>query len=122
MHQELDAIEVQGPELVPLGDDHQDVGGFGRVIGRLLERYAGQQVLCLGAAFGVPPVQFGVIFIMNLLLGFLTPTVGMNIFLASYTFKKPVPRIVRDVWPFIIVQAAVLLLVTYVPGLSTIFK
>ena len=59
---------------------------------------------------------------MNLLLGFLTPTVGMNIFLASYTFRKPVPRIVRDVWPFLIVQVAVLLLVTYVPGLSTIFK
>jgi tripartite ATP-independent transporter DctM subunit len=76
----------------------------------------------LGAAFGVPPVQFGVIFIMNLLLGFLTPTVGMNIFLASYTFRKPVPRIVRDVWPFLIVQAAVLILVTYVPALSTILK
>jgi C4-dicarboxylate transporter DctM subunit len=74
----------------------------------------------LGIAFGVPPLQFGVIFIMNLLLGFLTPTVGMNIFLASYTFRKPVPRIVRDVWPFLIVQAAVLLLVTYVPALSTI--
>jgi C4-dicarboxylate transporter DctM subunit len=76
----------------------------------------------LGIAFGVPPVQFGVIFIMNLLLGFLTPTVGMNIFLASYTFRKPVTRIVRDVWPFIIVQAAVLILVTYVPALSTILK
>ena len=76
----------------------------------------------LGAAFGVPPVQFGVIFIMNLLLGFLTPTVGMNIFLASYTFRKPVPRIVRDIWPFLIVQAAVLILVTYVPALSTILK
>jgi tripartite ATP-independent transporter DctM subunit len=76
----------------------------------------------LGIAFGVPPVQFGVIFIMNLLLGFLTPTVGMNIFLASYTFKKPVPRIVRDVWPFLIVQVVVLLLVTYVPALSTIFN
>lgn len=76
----------------------------------------------LGIAFGIPPVQFGVIFIMNLLLGFLTPTVGMNIFLASYTFKKPVPRIVRDVWPFFLVQAAVLLLVTYVPALSTILK
>jgi len=76
----------------------------------------------LGAAFGIPPVQFGVIFIMNLLLGFLTPTVGMNIFLASYTFRKPVPRIVRDVWPFLIVQAAVLILVTYVPALSTILK
>jgi tripartite ATP-independent transporter DctM subunit len=76
----------------------------------------------LATAFGIAPVQFGVIFITNLLLGFLTPTVGMNIFLASYTFKKPVPRIVRDVWPFLGVQLVVLLLVTYVPALSTIFK
>lgn len=76
----------------------------------------------LGTAFGVPPIQFGVIFITNLLLGFLTPTVGMNIFLASYTFRKPVPRIVRDVLPFLVVQLVVLLLVTYVPALSTILK
>ncbi len=76
----------------------------------------------LASAYGVPPVQFGVIFIMNLLLGFLTPTVGMNIFLASYTFRKPVPRIVRDVLPYLAAQAAVLLLVTYVPALSTIFR
>jgi tripartite ATP-independent transporter DctM subunit len=76
----------------------------------------------LAQSFGVGAVQFGVIFITNLLLGFLTPTVGMNIFLASYTFHKPVSRIVRDVWPFLLVQVAVLLLVTYVPALSTIFK
>jgi tripartite ATP-independent transporter DctM subunit len=97
------------------------------VVGCLMDIFSAILVISpflipLGVAFGIPPVQFGVIFIMNLLLGFLTPTVGMNIFLASYTFKKPVPRIVRDVWPFLIVQAAVLLLVTYVPGLSTIFK
>jgi C4-dicarboxylate transporter, DctM subunit len=76
----------------------------------------------LGAAFGVPPVQFGVIFLMNLLLGFLTPPVGMNLFLSSYTFHRPMPRIIRDTLPFLGVQLAVLLLVTYVPALSTIFN
>jgi tripartite ATP-independent transporter DctM subunit len=76
----------------------------------------------LGAAFGVPPVQFGVIFLMNLLLGFLTPPVGMNLFLSSYTFREPMPRVIRNTWPFLIVQLAVLMLVTYVPALSTILK
>jgi C4-dicarboxylate transporter, DctM subunit len=76
----------------------------------------------LGVVFGVDPVQFGVIFISNLLLGFLMPTVGMNIFLASYAFKKPISRIVRDVWPFLLVQLAVLLVVTYVPALSRILR
>lgn len=97
------------------------------VVGCLMDIFSAILVISpflipLAQAFGVPPVQFGVIFITNLLLGFLTPTVGMNIFLASYTFKKPVSRIVRDVWPFLLVQIAVLLLVTYVPGLSTFLK
>jgi tripartite ATP-independent transporter DctM subunit len=97
------------------------------VVGCLMDIFSAILVISpflipLAQSFGVGAVQFGVIFITNLLLGFLTPTVGMNIFLASYTFKKPVARIVRDVSPFLLVQVAVLLLVTYVPGLSTIFK
>ena len=59
---------------------------------------------------------------MNLLLVFLTPPVGMNLFLSSYTFRRPMPRIIRDTLPFLAVQLAVLLLVTYVPALSTILK
>jgi tripartite ATP-independent transporter DctM subunit len=76
----------------------------------------------LGAAFGVDPVQFGVIFITNLLIGFLTPPVGMDIFLSSYVFKKPIPRIVKDVLPFLAVEFVVLILVTYVPPLSHILR
>jgi tripartite ATP-independent transporter DctM subunit len=76
----------------------------------------------LGAAFGVDPVQFGVIFITNLLIGFLTPPVGMDIFLSSYVFKKPIPRIVKDVLPFLAVEFLVLILVTYVPPLSHILR
>ncbi len=76
----------------------------------------------LGSAFGVDPVQFGVIFITNLLLGFLTPPVGMDIFLSSYVFKKPIPRIVKDIWPFLLVEVAVLLAVTYLPPISAILR
>ena len=77
-------------------------------------------VIPLGAAFGIAPVHFGVIFIMNLCIGFLTPTIGMNIFLASYAFKKPIAEVVKEVWPYLLVQIGVLLVVTYVPGLTTL--
>jgi tripartite ATP-independent transporter DctM subunit len=73
----------------------------------------------LGAAYGIDPVHLGVIFIINLEVGFLTPPVGLNLFLASYRFKKPFLTICRDVLPFLLIQFAVVLLVTYVPALST---
>ncbi len=94
------------------------------VVGCLMDIYSAILVVAplvipLGTAFGIDPVHFGVIFIMNLSIGFLTPSVGINIFLASYAFKKPVARIVKDVAPFLLVMIAVLLLITYVPWLST---
>jgi tripartite ATP-independent transporter DctM subunit len=73
----------------------------------------------LGAAYGVDPVHLGVIFIINLELGFLTPPVGLNLFLASYRFEKPFVEICRHVFPFLLIQIVVVLLVTYVPFLST---
>jgi tripartite ATP-independent transporter DctM subunit len=76
-------------------------------------------VIPLGVIFGIHPVHLGVIFIMNLCIGFLTPTVGMNIFLASYAFRKPVMQIVKDSWPFLLVQLGILMVITYVPWLST---
>jgi tripartite ATP-independent transporter DctM subunit len=73
----------------------------------------------LGEAYGIDPVHLGIIFITNLEVGFLTPPVGLNLFLASYRFKKPFIEICRYVFPFMIIQFAVVLLVTYVPALST---
>jgi tripartite ATP-independent transporter DctM subunit len=73
----------------------------------------------LGEAYGIDPVHLGVIFIINLEAGFLTPPVGLNLFLASYRFKKPFMEICRYVLPFLIIQIAVILLVTYVPAIST---
>jgi len=73
----------------------------------------------LGAAYGIDPVHLGVIFIINLEVGFLTPPVGLNLFLASYRFEKPFMQVCRYVLPFLIVQFAVVLLITYIPILST---
>jgi TRAP-type C4-dicarboxylate transport system permease large subunit len=76
-------------------------------------------IVPLGFAYGIDPVHLGIIFIMNLEVGFLTPPVGMNLFLASYRFEKPFIKICRYVLPYLVVQLAVVLLVTYVPWLST---
>jgi tripartite ATP-independent transporter DctM subunit len=76
-------------------------------------------IIPLGAAYGIDPVHLGVIFIINLELGFLTPPVGLNLFLASYRFEKPFVEICRHVFPFLIIQLAAVMLVTYVPFLST---
>jgi tripartite ATP-independent transporter DctM subunit len=76
-------------------------------------------IVPLGHAYGIDPIHLGIIFIMNLEVGFLTPPVGLNLFLASYRFEKPFAQICRNVLPFLLVQFAVVLLVTYLPWLST---
>ena len=72
-------------------------------------------LLPLAESFGVSAVRAAVIFLMNLSIGFLTPPVGMDLFISSYTFNKPLSRVVKGIIPFLIVQFAVLMLVTYVP-------
>ena len=76
-------------------------------------------IVPLGHAYGIDPVHLGIIFIMNLEVGYLTPPVGLNLFLSSYRFEKPFAQICRNVLPFLLIQFAVVLLVTYVPVLST---
>jgi tripartite ATP-independent transporter DctM subunit len=76
-------------------------------------------IVPLGYAYGIDPVHLGIIFIMNLEVGFLTPPVGLNLFLASYRFEKPFVKICRYVLPYLAIQFAVVLMVTYVPWLST---
>jgi tripartite ATP-independent transporter DctM subunit len=73
----------------------------------------------LGAIYGIDPVHLGIIFIINMEVGFLTPPVGINLFLASYRFGKPFMEVCRYIIPFLIIQLAVVLLVTYIPALST---
>ena len=77
-------------------------------------------IVPLAQVYGVDPIHMGIIFIINLEVGFLTPPVGMNLFLASYRFKKPFTEICRNVLPFLAAQFIVVLLVTYVPALSSL--
>jgi C4-dicarboxylate transporter, DctM subunit len=73
----------------------------------------------LGVAYGINPVHLGIIFLANLELGYLTPPLGLNLFLASYRFQKPIVRIYRDVLPFQLVMLASVLIITYVPWMTT---
>ena len=72
-------------------------------------------ILPIAAVFGIHPLHLGIIFLANLELGYLTPPVGMNLFLAAYRFDKPVVEVWRAGLPFLLLLALVVLLVTYVP-------
>ncbi|MFP4376077.1 MAG: TRAP transporter large permease subunit [Spirochaetales bacterium] len=71
------------------------------------------------ALFGIDPIHLGVIFVANMGIGFITPPVGINLFLAAYRFELPLTRVYRAVVPFFLIQFAIVLLVTYWPWLST---
>ena len=72
----------------------------------------------MGLAFGIDPVHLGVIFLANLELGFLFPPVGLNLFLSSSRFGKPLPQLYRHVGPFLLILGAGVLLITYLPQMS----
>jgi tripartite ATP-independent transporter DctM subunit len=93
------------------------------VVGCLMDIYSAIVVqapllLPISQAFGIDPIHLGIIFLANLELGYLTPPVGLNLFLASYRFDKPVFRVFRDTLPFLVVLLLVVLLITYVPALT----
>lgn len=73
----------------------------------------------MAEVFGIPPVQMGIIFLANLQLGYLTPPVGMNLFLASYRFDKPLMYVARASLPMLFVLLIGVLLITYVPAITT---
>lgn len=76
-------------------------------------------IVPMANAFGIEPVHMAVIFLANMELGYLTPPVGMNLFLASYRFRQPIYVVARAALPMLLVLAIGVLLVTYVPVLTT---
>jgi len=76
-------------------------------------------IVPMGAAFGIDPVHLGIIFLANLELGYLTPPVGLNLFLASYRFERPLFEIYRAALPMLLILAIGVLLITYFPPLTT---
>jgi C4-dicarboxylate transporter, DctM subunit len=71
------------------------------------------------AKFGIDPVHFGVVMTLNLMIGLLTPPVGMVLYAVSTIAGVPVVRLARELVPFMIVLGVVLILITYIPGLVT---
>ncbi|MBW2010927.1 MAG: TRAP transporter large permease subunit, partial [Deltaproteobacteria bacterium] len=63
----------------------------------------------------------GIIFLANMQIGYLTPPVGMNLFIAGYRFKKPITELYRAAIPFMIVLFVAVLVITYWPDLSLVF-
>jgi tripartite ATP-independent transporter DctM subunit len=78
-------------------------------------------ILPVAVSYGVDPVHLGIIFLANMQIGYFTPPVGMNLFIASYRFNKPVTELYQAAFPFMIVLFAAVLVITYWPALSLVF-
>lgn len=76
-------------------------------------------IIPIGQAFGVDPVHLGIVFLANLQLGYLTPPVGMNLFLSSYRFGKPMGEVISATMPMLLVLLLGVLATTYIPPLAT---
>jgi tripartite ATP-independent transporter DctM subunit len=68
--------------------------------------------------FGVDPIHLAIIFLANLEIGYLTPPVGINLFIGSFRFNKPITTLYRASVPFLILLIVALLIITYIPALS----
>ncbi|MDC7786175.1 TRAP transporter large permease [Rhodoplanes sp. TEM] len=73
----------------------------------------------VATSLGIDPVHFGLVVCLNICIGMITPPFGLDLFVASSTLRRPVELIIRGIWPFIAVNVLVLLLITYVPQIST---
>jgi tripartite ATP-independent transporter DctM subunit len=94
------------------------------VVGCLMDIYSAivvvvPLILPVAELFGMNPVHLGILFLANLELGYLTPPVGLNLFLASFRFKIPLTRVYRYAMPFLAVMAFGVLIIAYVPQAST---
>ncbi|HET8540794.1 MAG TPA: TRAP transporter large permease subunit [Anaeromyxobacter sp.] len=94
------------------------------VLGSVLEIYSAIVVLAplvapLGEAYGIEPIHLGVVFLANLELGFLFPPMGLNLFLSASRFQKPLPYVYRKAIPFLVIMAAGVLAITYLPAITT---
>jgi len=75
-------------------------------------------IVPLASRFGIDPVHLGIIFLANLGIGYNTPPVGLNLFIASSRFERPIVQVYRATLPFLLLLLFTLLLITYWPALS----
>jgi len=79
-------------------------------------------ILPIAASYGVDPLHLGIVFLATMQLGYLTPPVGLNLFIASYRFNTPILQVYSAALPFLLILAATVLVITFVPQLSLWFK
>jgi TRAP-type C4-dicarboxylate transport system permease large subunit len=70
------------------------------------------------ASIGVDPIQFGVILVVNMMIGLVTPPVGLCLFVVAGIAKVPISEVVKELAPYLVALLVVLALVTYVPAVS----
>ena len=78
-------------------------------------------ILPVAVNYGIDPVHLGIIFLANMQIGYFTPPVGMNLFIASYRFDKSITELYQATIPFMIVLLIAVLIITYWPALSLVF-
>ncbi len=76
-------------------------------------------LLPVAQQYGIHPAHLGIVFLANMQLGYFTPPVGMNLFISSFRFARPILEIYRATIPFFLILLAAVLIITYVPWLST---
>lgn len=96
------------------------------ILGAILDIFSALVIMIplivpLALRFGVDPVHLGIIFLANMQIGYFTPPIGMNLFIASYRFKKSITELYRATFPFMAVLLIALIIITYVPELSLFF-
>lgn len=78
-------------------------------------------LLPIAVQYGIHPIHLGILFLANMQLGYFTPPVGMNLFIASFRFKKPVTELYIATIPFFFILLACVLVITFWPWLSLVF-
>lgn len=78
-------------------------------------------ILPIAAGFGVNEVHLGIVFLAAMQLGYLTPPVGLNLFIASYRFEKPIMHVYSATFPFLVILMLSVLLIAFWPELSLVF-
>jgi C4-dicarboxylate transporter DctM subunit len=75
-------------------------------------------ILPIAAQYGVHPVHLGIVFLAAMQLGYMTPPVGLNLFISSYRFEKPIMEVYAATFPFLIILLFSVILIAFWPGLS----
>ena len=93
------------------------------IVGSLMDIFSAIVVVVplitpIAAQFGVHPLHLGIIFLTNLEIGYSHPPLGLNLFLGSLRFERPITTLFRASWPFILLLLLALITITYVPDLS----